>query len=119
MIQEILESEHSIEWLEDIEKLDYVREAVVLHRTRAGPIRKGFFRPGKIVGYSKLKKDARSYAGYFHRRVFWLSKGDRTPESPGGAYSPTGAPCEGVDPRTVEAGKSGRLTEKAWGGPLP
>ncbi|WP_326598366.1 DUF6009 family protein [Streptomyces sp. NBC_01803] len=66
-----------------------------------------------------LRADAPSgeVPGTFARRVFWVKDHDRS-EQPNGLYK-TSAPSEAVDPRTVEPGAWGQLTERAWGSPFP
>jgi Family of unknown function (DUF6009) len=72
-----------------------------------------------IVGYTELQADFRdnSLPGMFHRRVFWVKSYDRCCE-PTGTYE-TGAPAEAVDPRTVQPGVEGELTDRAWAGQRP
>ena len=113
-----LEGEERIVWLEDVDALDYVRQALFLtHRRRARP---SGWRIGRLVGYAELRRDAPNDGAcyVFARRVFYLMGGDRDAE-PGGVYSRHNAPMEAVDPRTVLAGEPGKLTERAWGGALP
>jgi len=111
------ENESEIVWLEDIEQFDYVRE--YLHqfaKTRQRPIPWNGA-DERIVGYSVLCKDARSWSrGYFARRVFAVRTYDRS-DDPEGTYK-KGTPCEAVDPRTIAPNKWGEQTERSWGGPL-
>jgi len=112
-----LAGEERIIWLADIEDLDYVRQTIFLtHRRRGKP---AGWRIGRLIGYAELRRDApNDGTGYvFARRVFYLMAGDRDGE-PAGTYRTT-APMEAVDPRTVQPGAPGELTERAWGGPLP
>lgn len=113
---EAIQHEDGIVWTEDITPLDYVRETLEPSAgTRRRPV--PWRGPGRRVGYSVLKSNAPSDPpGMFSRRVFWVKEHDRS-EKPQGVYE-TGTPAEGVDPRTVEPGVWGRLTERAWGGPL-
>ncbi len=112
-----LEHEERIVWTEDVGDFDYVRQTVArLSTTRQKPV--GWNGTGRRVGYSVLRSDAPSGdTGRFVRRVFWVKDYDRS-EQPEGTYK-TCAPSEAVDPRTVAPGVLGKLTERAWGGPLP
>lgn len=105
--------ECEIVWQEDISKLDYVREVVVLTGTRQRPAR---YHAGRRIGYAVLDKKAPSSSGYFQRRVFILLPHDRDSQ-PDGVYK-VGAPVEAVDPRTVLPKVYGQLTERAWGKPF-
>lgn len=110
-----LADEAEIVWLENIETLDYVREAIVLLWSRGRRPRKDMF--ARLVGYAVLKPDTKpEHPGMFHRRVFWLMSHDRN-GSEGTVYSPSGAPSEAVDPRTVAPGVPGQMTDRAWGRP--
>lgn len=115
---EVLKHEDRIVWTEDIEELDYVRETLV---TDAGTRRRAvpWHGPGRRVGYSVLKADAPSGdgPGMFIRRIFWVKEYDRS-EHENGPYK-TGAPSEGVDPRTVKPGVWGEQNDRAWGGSVP
>ncbi|MGW1365342.1 DUF6009 family protein [Streptomyces chartreusis] len=107
--------ETDIVWLEGIDELDYVRQSLDRLPTRGG--KPAYHRDGRMVGYALLSpkaKPSRS-SGTWRRRVFWLLPHDRDSD-PRGLYS-TGAPAEGVDPRTVAAGCRGRKTERSEGGP--
>jgi hypothetical protein len=102
-------------WLEDITRLDYVRQSLDRLPTRRG--RPAYHRDGRMVGYAQLgpgAKPSRS-SGTFRRRVFWLLPHDRDTD-PEGLYA-TGAPAEAVDPRTLAPGSKGRKTERSEGGP--
>ncbi|MEU3664613.1 DUF6009 family protein [Streptomyces sp. NPDC032940] len=102
-------------WLEDIDTLDYVRQSLDRLPTRRG--KPAYHRDGRMVGYALLgpgAKPSRS-SGTFRRRVFWLLPHDRDTD-PRGLYA-TGAPAEGVDPRTLAPGSKGRKTERSEGGP--
>jgi hypothetical protein len=107
--------EWRIVWVEDISRLDYVRESnydTFSSRARR-PAKRDY--PGRLVGYSELKPEAEPEApGYFRRRVFWLKDYDRDSE-PGGVYR-TGTPSEAVDPRTVAPNVRGHQTARSWGG---
>ncbi|MEV6962425.1 DUF6009 family protein [Streptomyces sp. NPDC051207] len=102
-------------WLEDVSKLDYVRQSLDRLPTRRG--RPAYHRDGRMVGYALLGPDAKPSrsSGTFRRRVFWLLPHDRD-SAPDGLYA-TGAPAEAVDPRTLEPGSKGRKTERSEGGP--
>ncbi|WP_219518452.1 DUF6009 family protein [Nonomuraea ceibae] len=108
---------HEVElvWLEDIDKLDYVRQSLDRLPTRRG--KPAYYRGGRMVGYAVLDRSAKAApaSGTFHRRVFWLAPHDRD-TLPDGEYS-TGAPLESVDPRTLAPGKPGHKTERSEGGP--
>lgn len=54
----------------------------------------------------------------FWRRCFYVADWDRGGSEPVPVYS-TSCPIEAVDPRTLAPGVDGRVTERAWGGPLP
>ncbi|MFF5448510.1 DUF6009 family protein [Streptomyces sp. NPDC012888] len=102
-------------WLEDISRLDYVRQSLDRLPTRRG--RPAYHRDGRMVGYALLgpaAKPSRS-SGTFRRRVFWLLPHDRDTE-PDGLYA-RGAPAEAVDARTLAPGLKGRKTERSEGGP--
>ncbi|MGW6410523.1 DUF6009 family protein [Streptomyces vinaceus] len=103
-------------WLEDISRLDYVRQSLDRLPTRRG--RPAYHRDGRMVGYALLgpkAKPSRS-SGTFRRRVFWLLPHDRD-TAPEGLYA-TGAPAEAVDARTLAPGNKGRKTERSEGGPM-
>ncbi|MEV7004749.1 DUF6009 family protein [Streptomyces sp. NPDC093982] len=102
-------------WLEDRDRLDYVRQSLDRLPTRRG--KPAYYRAGRMVGYALLgpqAKPSRS-SGTFRRRVFWLLPHDRDTD-PEGLYI-TGAPAEAVDPRTLTPGLKGRKTERSEGGP--
>jgi len=98
-----LTDEADIIWLEDIERLDYVRE--VIYSSYPSRWRKPSWRchDGRLVGYATLV-DRPQYSGgprsrcHYSRRVFWLACHDRD-SHPDGVYRTT-TPCEAVDPRT-------------------
>ncbi|WP_327286118.1 MULTISPECIES: DUF6009 family protein [unclassified Streptomyces] len=103
-------------WLEDISRLDYVRQSLDRLPTRRG--RPAYHRDGRMVGYALLgpkAKPSRS-SGTFRRRVFWLLPHDRD-SAPEGLYA-TGAPAEAVDARTLAPGNKGHKTERSEGGPM-
>ena len=106
-------NEAKICWLEDIGRLDYVREAWVHTGFRHGRPRKGCT-AGRLVGYAELSPGTLGISkGTFRRRVFWLAPHDRD-SVPGGPYQHS-APGEAVDPRTVAPNMAGALTDRAWG----
>jgi len=85
----------------------YVRERLVTRSRRAGKIQEMGF-AGLIVGWTELSPDAEPVAKHeFIRRLF-LVRVDIDP------YPFDGAPFEAVDPLTVEPGKPGRITDRAW-----
>ncbi|MFE4263153.1 DUF6009 family protein [Streptomyces sp. NPDC056883] len=113
--EEILH-EADLVWLEDISRLDYVRQSLDRLPTRRG--RPAYHRDGRIVGYAVLgagAKPSRS-SGTFRRRVFWLLPHDRDTD-PEGLYA-SGAPAEAVDARTLAPGIKGSKTERSEGGPM-
>ncbi|MFE6689734.1 DUF6009 family protein [Streptomyces sp. NPDC057743] len=117
---DVLKQEDGIVWTEEVEGFDYVRETLVTDAaTRRRPI--PWRGPGRRVGYSVLKADARSGdgPGMFTRRIFWVKEYDRSEYAQGKGPYKTGTPSEGVDPRTVKPGVWGEQTSRAWGAPLP
>jgi Family of unknown function (DUF6009) len=116
-----LEHEDEIVWEEDPEYLPYVREMFAFAGTRRRPVPFPYKGLGRRVGYAVLRHDAPhedGAPGVFSRRFFWVKDYDRS-ESPDGTFYRTGCPAEGVDPLTVRVGARGRVTERAWGAPLP
>ncbi len=92
--------EASIVWLEDVESLPFVREAVAEGaRSRTGRLRAGGL--GRMVGYAKLTEDAPVdlKTNGFRRRFFFLKEKDASGER---------IPRAAVDPRTVLPGVPGR-----------
>ncbi|MGR6998703.1 DUF6009 family protein [Yinghuangia aomiensis] len=108
-----LQHETDIVWLEDLERLDYVRQSLDRLPRRGG--KPAYHRPGRLVGYAVLGPDARASraSGTFLRRVIWLAPHDRDQE-PDGVYA-TGTPSEAVDPRTIRPGEKGAKTERSEG----
>ena len=104
-----LQHEARIVWLESIERLDYVRESMLLHTKRKGRVR---WPVGRLIGYSEIDAEYRNFDRCYRRRVFWLKKYDR--DSGDSTYLKS-APTEAVDPRTVFPGIPGALTTRAWG----
>jgi hypothetical protein len=102
-------------WLEDFDRLDYVRQSLDRLPTRRG--KPAYHRAGRMIGYALLGPRARPShsSGTFRRRVFWLLPHDRDID-PQGLYA-TGAPAEAVDPRTLVPGLKGRKTARSEGGP--
>jgi hypothetical protein len=109
-----LTGEAEVVWLEDLDNLDYVRQALDRVPTRRGKPR--YERNGRIVGYSNLAADAHQDpdSGLFARRTFFLLPHDRD-NAPTGPYD-VGAPGEAVDPRTIQPGKAGAKTERSQKG---
>lgn len=109
--------ESCIIWLEDIDQLDYVREAWFLTSGHLGEPTQDEAPPrARVVGYAViLLSTMRNAPPLFWRRVFYLRDYDRdtTPEP----FDMT-APHIAVDPRTVAANVCGLLTERALGRPL-
>ena len=108
-----LAHEANVVWLEDLDNLDYVRQALDKSGRRTG--RPRYARDGRIVGYAELDKDAEASpaSGLFQRRTFFLLPHDR-PNEPEGLYK-EGAPGEAVDPRTVLPGCVGEKTPRSQG----
>ncbi|MFI8093921.1 DUF6009 family protein [Streptomyces sp. NPDC086080] len=107
--------ETDLVWLEDIDRLDYVRQSLDRLPTRKG--KPAYHRDGRMVGYALLDpamKPSRS-SGTFRRRVFWLLPHDRDTQ-PDGLYA-KGAPAEAVDPHTLGPRIKGYKTERSEGGP--
>ncbi|MCH7727591.1 MAG: FHA domain-containing protein [Planctomycetes bacterium] len=97
-----LGSESSITWLEPVDQLEYVR--VIIVRNCKSPT--GRLVPsssGRVVGYSKLRDDARkdSVTRGYVRRVFYLKDSDVNPRVPG-------VPDSAVDPKTISPGVAGK-----------
>lgn len=109
-----LTGETEVVWLEDLDNLDYVRQALDRVHTRRGKPR--YERDGRIVGYSNLAADAERDpdSGLFPRRTFFLLPHDRD-NAPTGPYE-VGAPGEAVDPRTIEPGEVGAKTARSQRG---
>ncbi|GAA2340024.1 DUF6009 family protein [Streptomyces kunmingensis] len=108
--------EERVVWLEDLENLDYVRQAI--DKTTRRRSRPGYARDGRIVGYAELGDQASAdpESGLYRRRVFFLLPHDRD-ALPDGVYR-RGAPGEAVDPRTVDVQKTGGKTSRSQGGDM-
>lgn len=119
--------EEAIVWLEDIERLDYVRAEAVPTQTRREKPPFSTFDGARLVGFSVLRQSAKpvdcgwpadsGFPRMFARRVFWMDPWDRDSE-PTGTYQ-NSCPCEAVDPRTVAPGVEGEQTQRCWGGKWP
>lgn len=94
--------EDAIVWLDDIDRLDYVRPITGFAYTRCGRPR---FQ-GRLVGYATVSGKNTGVPRFFDRRCFYL-----TPDDP---YS-QGCPTEAVDPRTVAPNVPGEQTERVTG----
>lgn len=107
--------EEEVVWLEDPEKLDYVRQA--LDKTKRRNTKPPYARDGRMVGYARLGDRAvpDPDSGLYKRRVFFLLPHDRD-SLPDGLYR-EGAPGEAVDPRTIEPRKPGAKTPRSQRGP--
>lgn len=111
-----LSDETGIVWVDSADEFDYVRASTMLMVTPTGlpPKTRGV---GECVGYAVLCDDTNPTA-YSHttplweRRRFWLKPSDRDGDGWRTAFE-TDAPHRAVDPRTVEPGKPGELTERA------
>ena len=103
-----LKHESELVWLEDITRLDYVRQSLDRLPTRTG--KPAYHRDGRMVGYATLATDAKASraSGTFRRRVFWLLPHDRDTE-PDGLYA-SSAPAEAIDPATLQPRTKGRKT---------
>ncbi|MEV6681581.1 DUF6009 family protein [Streptomyces erythrochromogenes] len=107
--------EARVVWLEDIGRLDYVRQSLERLPNRQG--RPPYHRDGRMVGYAVLGPGARASraSGTFLRRVFWLLPHDRD-QQPEGSYA-FSSPSEAVDPRTLRPRDPGRRTQRSAGPP--
>jgi hypothetical protein len=104
--------ETEIVWLEDIERLDYVRVGYWggwAERAHA-PDYSG---AGRLVGYALLA-DRTPCPLPKGRRIFWLKDYDRD-SAPDGVYAAC-APMEAIDPRTVRPGFVGLRTRRVDAG---
>jgi uncharacterized protein DUF6009 len=110
LTEEELCHENNVVWLEDPDRLDYVRQSRDKTTRRRG--KPAYAREGRIVGYAELTADAeQADSGYYQRRVFYLLPHDRD-YAPEGVYR-EGAPGEAVDPRTIRPGKVGEKTPRS------
>ncbi|PKV77107.1 DUF6009 family protein [Streptomyces sp. TLI_146] len=109
-----LAHEDNVVWLEDTDRLDYVRQALDKTTRRRGKPR--YARDGRMVGYTELAPDAEADpdSGLQLRRVFFLLPHDRDSD-PDGVYQ-QGAPGEAVDPRTIEPRRVGEKTTRSQRG---
>jgi uncharacterized protein DUF6009 len=110
-----LAHERDVVWLEPLDDLDYVRQA--LDKTRRRGNQPPYARDGRMVGYACLDEGAEPDpdSGLYKRRVFYLLPHDRD-SIPDGLYS-EGAPGEAVDPRTITPRKPGAKTDRSQRGP--
>ncbi|WP_438306785.1 DUF6009 family protein (plasmid) [Streptomyces sp. HUAS TT11] len=110
-----LAHERDVVWLESLDDLDYVRQA--LDKTRRRNNRPPYARDGRMVGYALLGQEAEPDpdSGLYRRRVFYLLPHDRD-SIPHGLYA-EGSPGEAVDPRTITAGNPGIKTHRSQRGP--
>ncbi|MFB7504707.1 MULTISPECIES: DUF6009 family protein [Streptomyces] len=108
--------EAEVVWLENLEGLDYVRQA--LDKTKRRNTKPPYVRDGRMVGYALLSEDASPDpdSGLYKRRVFFLLPHDRD-SLPDGLYR-EGAPGEAVDPRTIVPKKPGVKTTRSQCGPV-
>lgn len=106
-----LAHEANVVWLEDPERLDYVRQA--LDKTPRRRSKPRYARDGRMIGYIELDADAAADpdSGLYRRRVFFLLPHDRDSE-PDGVYR-RGAPGEAVDPRTIRPNHVGEKTPRS------
>ncbi|MGW7319446.1 DUF6009 family protein [Streptomyces sp. NPDC054865] len=109
-----LTEEVEVVWLEDVDKLDYVRQSLDRVNSRSGKPR--YDRDGRLVGYTNLHKDAMRDpdSGLWPRRAFFLLPHDRDSD-PTGDYA-VGAPGEAIDPRTIAPGSAGSKTLRSQKG---
>ncbi|UXY25059.1 DUF6009 family protein (plasmid) [Streptomyces cynarae] len=107
--------ESDVVWLEPLDGLDYVRQA--LDKTKRRNNRPPYARDGRMVGYARLDDSAEPDpdSGLYKRRVFYLLPHDRD-SIPDGLYH-EGAPGEAVDPRTIAPKKPGTKTDRSQRGP--
>jgi hypothetical protein len=112
----LLLGEARIVWLEDISKLDYVREKVAecVTRRMGPPYKKDHFQRLRMVGYSELLPETERGLDGFKRRFFFLKEHDRFYE-PGVVKDKyqTGSPLMATDPRTVQPNRRGRKTPRS------
>ncbi|MFF9340352.1 DUF6009 family protein [Streptomyces sp. NPDC014773] len=106
--------EAGVVWLENHERLDYVRQA--LDKTKRRDTTPPYARDGRMVGFALLDEGAAPDpdSGLYRRRVFFLLSHDRD-SLPDGLYR-EGAPGEAVDPRTIAPGKPGTKTPRSQRG---
>lgn len=109
--------EEEVVWLENLDDLDYVRQA--LDKTRRRKTKPPYARDGRMVGYALLDEDASPDpdSGLYKRRVFFLLPHDRD-SLPDGLYR-EGAPGEAVDPRTIAPKHPGSKTPRSQCGSVP
>ncbi|MFF9490418.1 DUF6009 family protein [Streptomyces sp. NPDC014676] len=109
-----LTHEEHVVWLENLDTLDYVRQA--LDKTSRRRNKPRYARDGRMVGYAELSDDAQADpdSGLYRRRVFFLLPHDRD-TLPEGIYR-EGAPGEAVDPRTIKVRKVGEKTPRSQSG---
>ncbi|MFI2380219.1 DUF6009 family protein [Streptomyces sp. NPDC018964] len=107
--------EADVVWLEPLDALDYVRQA--LDKTKRRNNKPPYARDGRMVGYARLDDHAEPDpdSGLYKRRVFYLLPHDRD-SLPDGVYR-EGAPGEAVDPRTIAPKKPGTKTDRSQSGP--
>lgn len=107
--------EADVVWLEPLDGLDYVRQA--LDKTRRRNNKPPYARDGRMVGYARLDDRAEPDpdSGLYKRRVFYLLPHDRD-SVPDGVYR-EGAPGEAVDPRTIAPRSPGTKTDRSQCGP--
>ncbi|MFF7249986.1 DUF6009 family protein [Embleya sp. NPDC008237] len=106
--------ETTVVWVEDPERLDYVRQSLDKTPRRRGKPR--YERDGRMIGYTELDEHAEADpdSGLHLRRVFFLLPHDRDTQ-PTGLYE-DGAPGEAVDPSTIEPGRVGEKTPRSQRG---
>ncbi|WP_411093561.1 DUF6009 family protein [Streptomyces sp. 049-1] len=104
-------------WLEPLEHLDYVRQA--LDKTKRRHSRPRYDRDGRMIGYAVLDDMAEPDpdSGLYRRRIFFLLPHDRD-TLPQGLYQ-EGAPGEAVDPQTIHPKKLGAKTDRSQRGSAP
>ena len=110
-----LRHESTVVWLENLDNLDYVRQALDKTARRRGKPR--YERDGRMVGYTELDAHAEADpdSGLQLRRVFFLLPHDRD-ANPDGPYH-EGAPGEAVDPRTIAPKRVGDKPPRSQRGP--
>ena len=110
-----LTDEQAIVWLVDaatLAALPYVREAFYCFRNTTGRPKWG----GRVLGWANLRPVKRGERRGLHstgRRLFWLADSDPTCPGPVYGRAPGHAPCEAVDPTTIECGQGGLFTARS------
>jgi hypothetical protein len=107
--QKYLASEVKHHWREDPATFRFVRVRLISDSPPVAPPPPAYGTGMRIVGYAILDPTKRDTE---NRRIFFVRDGDTD-------YPLNTCPCEAVDPLTLAPGIVGKVTERAWGGPLP